>query len=69
MKENNCPGLIIKTREEALGITALCFQIFDVKEDTESDVQLSKVVVSVHLATGSTLEPVYIMMKKNTPVK
>lgn len=22
-----------------------------------------------HLATGSTLEPVYIMMKKNTPVK
>lgn len=26
-------------------------------------------VAYFHLATGSTLEPVYIMMKKNTPVK
>lgn len=26
-------------------------------------------VVRFHLATGSTLEPVYIMMKKKTPVK
>lgn len=26
-------------------------------------------VMCFHLATGSTLEPVYIMMKKKTPVK